>query len=220
MSTVRQTLLEHAHTACEQCFTRQLELIAEAHRLSSDVKDLNATLYLEVLRIAKLNPFPNDVPDETLTEITSTNAVVETAATPDDLEALQEKLLEQLKSIGEPADDKVSPASTDNLLNKRMIDLLYLMKDKIRTTRRRLNDAGGGYDEDAYRSVRNQLYLTQHVYLEQLDNDLVFADHEGCARIEQVLYPAILGADVSSFVSSLQDLQDFLKARVLEASVA
>ncbi len=101
-----------------------------------------------------------------------------------------------------------------------MIDLLHLMKDIIRATRRRLNDAGGGYDEDAYKSVRNQLYLTQHVYLEQLDNDLVFADHEGCARVEQVLYPAITDADVSNFVSSLQDLQDFLKERVLEAKVA
>lgn len=217
MSISRPQLLEQARTACHNCFSRQLFLLVDAERLSAQVKTRNAMLYLQLKRIAELDPFPEISADQSA-EIASISAVTIEAASEDDLATLQERLLEEFGNIGTGNIDERS-FTTNNDLNKRMMDQLYLMKDKIRNTRRRLNDAGGDYDQEAYKAVRNQLYMSQHVYIEQLENDIVMASHADCAKIEQVHYPDIEGAEAHNFIDRLNALLEFFKARILDLHI-
>jgi hypothetical protein len=217
MSISKSQLLEQARTACKRCFSRQLFLLKDAERLSSTIKARNTMLYLQLKRLSDLDPFPEVTADQSA-EIASISAVSQEASSEEDLSTLQERLLAEFAKIGDTEIDERS-VDTKEQLNKRMLDLMHLMKDKIRATRRRLNDAGGGYDEEAYKSVRNQLYLSQHLYIEQLENDIVMAPHEDCAKIEQVHYPDILAAETGNFIERLTALLEFLKARILDLNI-
>lgn len=213
MSNARQQVLQLVTTAAHNSYTRQLEFLVEAKRLSSDIRDDIVSLFLEISRLEHLQPFP-EVTDVRISEISSSSAIISDAASQDDLDALIKKLQDEVSAIA-PSNLPLEPLMTDDLLNKRMIDLMGILKQKVREAARRHNDDGGHYDQDAFVSVRNQIYLSRRVYLEQLDHDLVQATNEDCATLEQVIYPDIINSTADGFIGSLKALLDFLKSRVL-----
>lgn len=211
------TVLLQLRTACHHCFSAQFTLLEDADRVSQSMKVDTVNLFIYLHRVKKLSPPPT--PDEVLVaEVASVSAIAENVTDVEELQQLRDKLVSLLLQIGnltEISADEEQTVLTSNLLNKRMIDLLYLMPAKVRATRRRLNDAGAVYDQEAYATARNQATLAQHVYLGQLNNDSVLCTHAEVATLERNLYPAIDDATESTFVSALQDLASFLQDRVL-----
>lgn len=217
MSNARQQVLLQATTAAHNSYSCQLKLLVNSKRLSSDIKEKIVSLFLEISRLDRLSPFP-DVPDDVVANITSKSVVNCDDCTQDDLNAVILALQNSLNSIG-ANDTFIDPLMTDDLLNKRMIDLMGDVKRNIRQTARQHNDNGGHYDKDAFVSVRNQVYLSRRVYLEQLDHDLVQATNEDCATIEQIIFPNILNSTADQFVATVEALSEFLKDRVLSTLV-
>ncbi|NJO87498.1 MAG: hypothetical protein HC821_05985 [Lewinella sp.] len=139
----------------------------------------------------------------------------------DDLQPLRGRLLawlEEVLNLPEQEDFNIGPL-TSSPLNRRMIDRLFLMKDKIRATRRRLNDSGEHYSETDYTVVRNQANLAQSIYLDQLQGDVVMATHADIAQLDQVYYPAIEQASGATFVKSIMELKDFMESKILAVFV-
>ena len=92
MSNARQQVLQLVTTAAHNSYTRQLTFLVQAKRLSSDIRDDIVSLFLEISRLSKLNPFP-DIDDAKIAEISSASAVIVDAATQEDLDVLIKKLV-------------------------------------------------------------------------------------------------------------------------------
>lgn len=211
------TVLTQLRTACHNCFTSQINLLDQTDRVSQTMKVDTVNLFIYLGQLNQLSSFP-DPDDETVAEIASVSAITEDATDDNELQQLRDKLVDLLRKVGNLAEiteaDEESNL-TGNLLNKRMVDQLHLMAGKIRSTRRRLNDAGGGYDREAYATARNKATLSQHIYLGLLNNDSVFCTHPEVATLERNLYPALDNATADTFVNSIEELAAFLQARVL-----
>lgn len=189
-------------------------LVANASLVSSSVKESAQLLFRNYLAVADLDPFP-DIPAEKMTELASLGAIVESAADSSELLGLEGNLAEWMESVhGQSIDLDAATATTSNPLNRRMIDVLFMMKPKIRSTRQRLNDAGGGYDMEAYVQARNRASLLQSVYIFQLDNDIVDCTNEQIVTLEQTHYGAIENATAATFVASIEGTAQFMEPLV------
>lgn len=214
------TVIVQLRTACHHCFSSQIDLLEQDDRVSKNTKVDTTNLFIYLHQISKLDPFPN--PDEgTVAEIATVGAVTDNVTDEEELQQLRDKLAELLRKVGnlpEITQEVAESVLTDNLLNKRMVNLLFLMLSKIRNARRRLKPDDGSepdYDRKAYSKARKQATLAQHTYLGLLNNDSVMCTHEEVATLEKNLYPAIDNASAFTFVESLQNLATFLQARVL-----
>lgn len=211
MPTVHTRFLQCAALAIRECYLRQLHFLTTANRLSSQIREQVGGLYLELTRLRRLSPFPS-VADADITAIEAVGTQAKQAADQNELNGIMTSLLKKLEAIG-PASDDALPTTTNDL-NKRMIDLLGQLKQKVRFTARRHNDAGGNYDKTAFVALRNQIYLSRHLYLEQLDHDLLQATNEDCAELEQRIYPDIVDSSAGTFLTKLSVLEQFLRQRV------
>lgn len=214
------TVIVQLRTACHHCFTSQIDLLVQSDRVSRNTKVDTTNLFIYLHQLNELDPLP-DPDEETVAEIAAVGAVTDNVTDEEELEQLRDKLADLLRKVGnlkEITEEETESALTYNLLNKRMVDLLYLMRPKIRNARRRLKTDDGsppGYDQEAYKMERKKASLAQHTYLALLNNDSVLCTHEEVATLERNLYPAIDEATAYSFVESLRNLASFLQARVL-----
>jgi len=217
MSDAQKQVVVQLRKVCGISFAKQLSFIAAAERVSSQLKEQTVMLFIHAQRIERMDSFPTLSPEQE-SELTDFSAEVEAATDTTELQQVERKLTDWMQGVHA---ENLTPASismdvlTDNQLNRRMIDLLFVMKDKIRATRRRLNDAGGGYDKDAYVAARNRANLAQAVYIDQLHRDIVSATNEDAAELEQNRYGAIEDATAATFVGAIEDLVSFMQARIL-----
>lgn len=214
MSNARQRLLEQVISIEKSSYAKQLAFLTDVKRVSSECRERFSDLLQEISLISELDPMP-DVEESVFVELEDLATSLVESGDQTEFNANIDKLQSILNDIA-PAFGEVDLFNTSDLLNKRMIDLMGVMKHKIRFTARRHNDAGGGYDKAAFISARNQAYFARHVYIDKLDQDLVKATNEDCAKIEQLLYPGIVNSTPDEFVGSIVALLDFINAQMAD----
>ncbi|MEM6877555.1 MAG: hypothetical protein AAF544_03275 [Bacteroidota bacterium] len=215
MSHTPTQLRQLMHHACMVTYQRQLDLLQSAHLVSAPTSRENLKLLLHLDAVSDLDPFPTIETSE-LEELSEIENRAESAQSTDELREARQSLILWLSQYqnGDFSEETIRALpSTENGLNKRMRDELFLTRGKIRSTRRRLRESGQDYDKEAYVSTRNQLLLVHRTYLEQLRLDLVQATHEGIAKVE-LLHLAISDATGDTFVASLSNLRDFILEQV------
>jgi len=216
MPNTQGEVLAKLKTACHHCFSQQMDLLREAERVSSQSKEQMILVFLQLREVAVLSPFPS-ISEDQMAVLSTITDHLNTVTDHEQLAALK---IELANWMGQFHDTNLKPESlslhplTDNLLNRRMIDLLFLMKDKIRSARRRLQAEGDAFDRAAYVAARNQANLTQAVFIDQLHRDIVTTNNEDVATVEQVLYPAIEQATGANFVVNIEQLVSFMRERI------
>lgn len=217
MSHTKQQVMVQLRTACKDFFLKQMNLLSSSERVSSRLKEQNLLFFLNLDQMENFSPFPT-VSDPDFDQLTTASTDISSISDDDGLSTRRQSVMDWMNAIHQtdikPESIGLAPL-TDDLVNRAMIDLLFLMKDKIRATRRRLNDDGANYDKDAYVAARNQANLAQSIYIEQLHRDLVKGTPEDKALLEQVRYPEIEDATAANFVESIQNLVSFMQARII-----
>lgn len=205
---------QQLRTACRNCLSHQISLTDSASE-GVEVAKVETGLLFVFLHLAENRSPSATLNDAQKTNITDLVTRSEGIATMTDLDAIRQQLCKLLRDLAGMAPDAEITPLTTNQLNKRMINLLFEMQPTIRATRRRLNAAGGGYDRVAYAAARRKAVLAQHVYIDQLNSDFVFATIEEAATLEKIHYRDISQATAATFVQSIEELVTFLEARVL-----
>ncbi len=213
MSNEIKDLLSELQTVCHLCIQRRLASLSESKRISRLVRERSVLLFAHYRAVV-------DAADELVYSPEDTSSLGDIKATLLD-EALdftgaESDLLAFMSTLSNRGDSELLLGDlTTNPLNKRMIDALFLLKDKIRIARQRLNDAGEEYDEQAYILARNRCSFNQSIYIGQLHRDLVSCTNEEMATLEQIHYPAIELSDGSSFPTAISDTATFLEGLIL-----
>lgn len=213
MSDQITELLVELKTVCQHYIQRRFVLLADSKRISRLVRDRSVLVFVHYQAVENAADSLTYSPSysETLEEI-STTLNDESS----DFVALEDRLMAFMHTLHNNDNAEIFIGGlTSNPLNKRMIDALFLLKDKIRIARQRLNDAGEEYEQEAYIKSRNRCSFAQSVYVGLLNRDIVGCTNEEIAKLEQVLYPAIEQADGSNFVVSIENTASFLEERIL-----
>lgn len=213
MSNQTAELLAELKTASLHCIQRRFALLANSKRISRLVRE-RAVLLFAHYHAVKAAEASIDYSTDYTSSLAEINAMLADEDT--DFNHAEDELLVFMSTLSKQSNNDLLVSDiTSQPLNKRMIDLLFLLKDKIRITRQRLNDVGEEYDEEGYKKARNRCSFYQSVYVGQLYRDLVFCTNEEIATLEQVHYRAIEDAEGSTFVASLDETADFLETLLM-----
>ncbi|MEM6394805.1 MAG: hypothetical protein AAF741_00560 [Bacteroidota bacterium] len=222
MSFTPTQIRKALHDACITGYRQQYDLLQSAQLVSAPTSLENLQLILHCNAVSVLDPLPV-LSEDQIAELTDMETTIEGISSIDDLRRARTELIDwytahHSEDLSEEA-IRDRPA-TDDGLNKRMRDELFLTRGHIRSARRRLNQSGQNYDQQAYISTRNQLLFVHNTYNEQLRLDLVKTTHEQVAKVEDILHPAIVNATGDTFVAALGNLRDFILEQVITPPVA
>ncbi len=213
MSNQITELLADLRTACRKCIQGRFAQLEDAQRVSRVVRDRAIAVFVHYQALEDMAEELSYDPSYTAF-LMAIDSSLEDSST--DINAIELSLINFMGQLNRLNESEVNVGVlTTNPLNKRMIDTLFLLKDKIRIARQRLNDAGEEYDAAAYVTARNRCSLAQSVYIGQLHRDIVHCTHEEIATMEQLYLPAIEHASGDSFVGAIEEVATFLEERIL-----
>lgn len=219
MSSFREQLLTDVSRLCRQLYTHRLELVQTQQLVSEKSKEDIILLIVQLDQLRKLEPFP----DEAATDLTPLEKLKsEIDAEDGDQFAIQEALLAWASGIA-PAPEAgttISPDAGTTPINQRMIDNLNLFRSTIDKSRVRLLRERDRYDREEYTSARNAYTLARAVYEERLKLNQIDATNEGCARMEQVLIPAVENATGATFPAAIRAGAKFMEVNTFAESSA
>lgn len=213
MSNEIKDLLSELQTVCHLCIQRRLASLGDSKRISRLVRERSVLLFAHYRAVV-------DTADELVysPDHSSSLAAIKAALEDEQLDftPAESDLLAFMSTLSNRGDSELLIGDlTTNPLNKRMIDALFLLKDKIRIARQRLNDAGDEYDEAAYVAARNRCSFNQSIYIGQLHRDLVACTNEEIATLVQIHHAAIEHCDGSTFPTAIDDTATFLEGLIL-----
>lgn len=214
MPSFREKLLTKVTSICQQLYERRLALVKTQALVSEKSKQDIILLILRLNKLREINPFPaeDDIDIAPLDKLK-----VDIAAAEGDQFAIQEELMAWVTGFHPEAEDVEVDAPSGVAIppiNQRMIDDLATFRSTIDRTRMNLMLAGDPADLDAYTSARNAFTLARAVYDERLKLDQVSATNADCAKMEQVLIPAVPDASGATFPGTIQAGADFISSKL------
>ncbi len=219
MSSFREQLLTDVSGLCQKLFKRRLALVQSQQLVSNESKQDIILLIAQLNQLRLLDPFP----EEATTDLSPLNKLkTDIDAEDGDQFAIQETLMTWAGGIA-PLPEVEADASPDEAttpINQRMIDDLHLFRSTIDKSRVRLLRDRDRYDRKAYTSARNAFTLARAVYEERLKLNQIDATNEGCARMEQVLIPAVEAATGATFPADIQAGAKFMEDNTFAVNTA
>lgn len=213
MSNQVKEFLANLRLSCRKSIEKRFSRLEDAQRVSRVVRDRSIAVFVHYQALDKMADELTYDPSYEAFLAAVDSSLDDSKA---DLNAVEQSLLNFMSQLNRMNENEVNiGVLTNNPLNKRMIDALFLLKDKIRIARQRLNDAGEEYDAVAYVNARNRCSLAQSIYIGQLHRDIVSCTNEEVATIEQLHLPAIENASGATFVESIDQTATFLEARII-----
>jgi len=219
MPSFRDRLLADVTSICQQLYQRRLETVRTQQLVSEKSKQDIHLLIGRLEGLRRADPFP----DEASLDLAPLDGLKTKIDEQDgDDEVIQRELMDWVKGIAPMPDDGDAnePTATAAIdaaippINQRMLDALSLFRSTVDKTRVRLLRDRDRYDREAYTAARNDFTLARSVYGERLRLGQVEATNEGCAKMEQVLLPAVETATGDSFPDAIQAGADFLSNRI------
>lgn len=218
MSSFRKQLLTDVSGLCQQLFQQRLALVQTQQLVSNDSKQDILLLIAQLNQLRLLDPFP----EETTTDLSPLDKLKADIGNEDgDQFAIQKALMEWAGTIAPlpEVQETISPDGGTTPINQRMIDNLHLFRSTIDKSRVRLLRDRDRYDRKAYTSARNAFTLARAVYEERLKLNQIEATNEGCARMEQVLIPAVEASTGASFPDDIQAGAKFMEDNTFATEV-
>lgn len=219
MSSFREQLLTDVSGLCQKLFKRRLALVQRQQLVSNESKQDIILLITQLNQLRLLDPFP----EEATTDLSQLNKLkTDIEAEDGDQFAIQQTLMTWAGGIA-PIPEVEAGASPDDAttpINQRMIDNLHLFRSTIDKSRVRLLRDRDRYDRKAYTSARNAFTLARAVYEERLKLNQIDATNEGCARMEQVLIPAVAAATGATFPADIQAGAKFMEDNTFAINTA